>query len=269
MSKVGIIAGNGSLPSLIINSLIKSGDEIYLAAHKGETDQKLLKKSTKSITIKVGQLKKIISFFRSNSVESVVFAGGITRTKLFTNVWLDSKALSIIARTGGVKDDQLLRAIALEFESQGFKVVSPQSLVPELLVQEGLLTRRDLSDEEIEYGRIGWVAAKKLGELDIGQGVAVCEGIVIALEAVEGTDAMLKRAGGLSRKNPITFVKLPKPQQDRRLDLPSIGLNTIKSMVNVGCSALILEHHGAILIDPQEAITLANANRIAIRVLKM
>lgn len=264
-SPVGLVAGNGSLPLAFVQRLRDAGLQAVVVAHIDETDPGIERLAVKTRWIKVGQVKKLLTFLRENGVREVAFAGGIRRPKLFRNLALDSLGLSIVARARSVKDDVILRAVATELESRGLSVISPSVVLTDFVAPPGLMTSRDLSTEELQQARIGWEAAAAVGKLDIGQAVAVGGGIVVAVEAVEGTDAMIRRAGELT-KGGFVVVKRAKPQQDLRLDLPTVGAVTISALADAGGTALVLEAGKAFLLDPTEISRLANGRKIAIRV---
>jgi UDP-2,3-diacylglucosamine hydrolase len=232
-------------------------------AHRGETDPRLESVARCVTWVRVGQLGKTLSTLKRSGVKEVTFAGGITRVSLFGGVRLDLKAIALIARTGSVKDDVILRAIAGEFEREGIRVIAAHRFLNKSVPTEGPLTTRTLSPEERSDAAIGWEAALAIGRLDIGQTVVVTGGVVTAVEAVEGTDRAIRRAGELAGRGGVV-VKLPKPQQDRRLDLPAVGPGTIDTMIAAGATALVVESRGAVFIDPQGVISRAERAGIAV-----
>ncbi len=263
-SPLAVVAGSGLFPRKLIETSLEHGQKIFLCAHQGETDPTLCSLSESSIWIKVGQLGKIIRFLKKQNVRQVIFTGAISRAKLFVSAFPDWTALKVIRRAGSLKDDIILRAITEELEREGISVFSSSDVLTDFLSTEGCYTLRNLSDNEKKNALVGWDAAKTLGSLDIGQTAVVADGLVVALECIEGTDACIKRAGALTSKKPSVVVKLPKPQQDKRVDLPSVGVDTIQTMIDAGATALILESGGAMILNPDEVIKLANKAKIAI-----
>lgn len=270
---IGIIAGNGSLPFECAKAAKAQGLDVYVVAHRGETDPDLISYVTKLDWIKLGQLGKIINLFKKNKVKKVVFAGGIKRVNAFSALSLDWRALGMVARLRTFGDDALLRGIAGELEKDGIQIVSASELVKETSLDAGLLTSRNLSKDEEFDALQGWKISTKIGELDIGQSVICYQGTVLCVEAIEGTDECISRAGKLASsvgklnpgKGPV-LIKRCKPQQDRRLDLPTIGLKTIEKMKENGISALVLEARNSIILDLEQVLKAANQWGIAIRI---
>jgi len=262
-SPVGLIAGNGTFPIEFTENARKSGLSVVAIAHRGETDPALEKLVDSCTWIKVGQLGKIIKVLKKSGVKQAAFAGGIRRTRLFGGVKLDLRALSLIARLKSVKDDVLLRGIAEELEISGVEVFSPGLLLKDSLAGSGLLTKNMLSRQQIEDAVVGWEAAKAMGAMDIGQTVLTADGIIIAVEAVEGTDEAIKRGGKLAEGKAVV-VKVCKPQQDLRLDLPTIGLETIRILKESKIKAIVIETAKTIILQPDEVVRLAESHGIAI-----
>jgi DUF1009 family protein len=265
-SPIGLIAGNGSYPIECARHAKSRGLDVVAVAHIGETSKELESFTTHCCWVKVGELGKIIDTFVSRGVRQVAFAGGITRVKLFGGVKLDARALGLIARVGSVKDDAILRGVASELERSGLTVISASALLQGATLGVGCLTKRRLRESERQDALIGWEAAKIVGSIDIGQTVVVNQGVVVAVEAVEGTDAAIRRAGTLSGKG-ATVVKRCKPGQDVRIDLPTIGRGTIESMVAAGASALVLEAHRSVVLEPDIVAGLANKADICIELI--
>ena len=262
-SPIGLIAGNGTFPIEFALNARERGIEVVAVAHQGETDEKLNTMVHSCEWIKVGELGKLIKVFKDAGVKQAAFAGGIKRVNLFGGVKLDLKGMGLLAKVRSVKDDTLLRGIASEIEKSGIEVFSATEMLSESVVASGYLTRRRLNEKEKEDARIGWEAAKAIGKLDIGQTVVVNQGIVVAVEAVEGTDAAILRAGEVSGKGSV-IVKVCKPQQDLRIDLPTIGSDTIQNMLKVQASALIVEAAKTVILDREELIKCADKGSIAV-----
>lgn len=265
---LGIVAGSGILPSVIAKAMSArpgpDGERAVVAAcHRGETDVDFPKAVQASVWVKAGQLGKIISFFRSQNVSQVVFAGGIKRPNLLRGFWPDLTAVAVMARAGGVEDDKLLREIAREFEKHRMQVLAPHIVLPELLTPTQFSVG-ELSAQQIKDAQLGWRAAQALGELDVGQTAIAHRGMVIALEGIEGTDACILRAGELCGPG-FTVVKRAKPQQDSRLDLPTIGETTIDTLVAAKAGALIIHAGNSLLLNPLEIERKARAAGLTIR----
>jgi UDP-2,3-diacylglucosamine hydrolase len=270
-SPIGLVAGNGSFPLEFLKNAKARGLDVVVVAHVGETDRQVEGLAWHCAWIRVGQVGKLLRTFKRKGVRQAAFVGGIRRARLFGSFRPDLRALSIIARLGSVKDDKLLRAVAAEIEKDGIEVFSASVLLERSVPCVGTLTRRALSEAERSGAAVGWEASKGVGALDIGQTVVVCQGVVVAVEAVEGTDAAIARGGDLAgrrsgrpEKGSLVVVKLAKPQQDLRLDLPAVGVGTISAMKIAGASALVLEAGKAVILNPQEVIEAADMEGIAI-----
>ena len=174
--------------------------------------------------------------------------------------------LKMLARLRSFRDDALLRSLANEFESVGLTVVGVQQLLPEMLAQIGLLATRNLTAAELRDGELGWRVAKELGRLDVGQAVVVKDSVVVALEGIEGTDALIERAGQLTHGAGV-LIKVSKPIQDLRLDLPSFGPNTVGALKRAGITAALLEAGRTLVLDPLAVAREADAAGIAILVI--
>lgn len=264
-SPFGMVAGNGAFPLEVARALKSQGISVYAVAYRGETDPQIEGVVERCEWMAVGQLKRLTSFFVENGVSQVTFVGGISRSGLLKTFRPDVAAIALLARVRSVADDVVLRAVAGELEVKGIAVLAPHAVIPECVPQAGQLTSRALSPSELADARIGWQAAKAIGQAEIGQTVVVCREMVVAVEAIEGTDATIKRAGEIAGKGCVV-VKVSKPQQDLRLDLPAVGEETIHVMQSVGASALVLEAGRAMILGPQAVVYAANQAGIAIAV---
>jgi len=190
-------------------------------------------------------------------------AGGITKGRLFTHLRPDLRALKLLSRMKHVGDDGILRAVAAELEGEGIMIVSPTRYLSELLASEGVLSRRQPTAAEMQDVQFGCMIAREIGKLDIGQCVVVRRQAVLAVEAIDGTDATIRR-GGLLAGDKAIVVKVAKPTQDLRFDVPAVGLGTIEVMREVKASVLALEAGKTLLFDREEALQLADQAKIAV-----
>lgn len=262
-SPLGLIAGNGNFPIEFARNVRAKGRRIVAVAHIGETDQALEKEVSKCIWLKVGQLGKVISFLKKSRADEVAFVGGIVKPRLFGGFKLDMKGLLMLAKLRSFNDDVLLKGVAAEIEKNGIKVVAASDYLQSSIPNTGLLTRRKITTEEHENAVIGWHTAVGVGALDVGQTIVTNQKVVVAVEAVEGTDACLKRAGQLSGKGCVV-VKISKPGQDLRFDMPSIGEDTISAMSAIGATALVIESNKTLILHPDEVVHKANVANISI-----
>ena len=260
---LGLIAGGGQFPLMVAEAARKSDFHIIAVAVHGETDPSLSDKVDKIVWIKLGQLGHLIKAFRKEGVQEALMAGTITKKRMFENILPDLKGLAIMSKLAIFHDDDILRAVANELAKVGIEIVSSTAHLPELIAPAGCMTRRKPDKTENEDICFGWEVAKELGRLDIGQSVVVRSKTVLALEAIDGTDETILRGGRLARKNAVV-VKVSKPGQDLRFDVPSVGLETVKIMSQVKASALAVEAGKTLLFDRSEMVKYADRAGIAI-----
>ncbi len=260
---IGLIAGGGQFPILFAQAAKAKGRKVIAIAHGGETDAEIDKYADVVHWVKLGQLGKVIKYFKQEGVRETVFCGTITKTRIFRDVLPDIRGLTLWNKIDRRLDDAILRAVAGELEQEGIQVVASTCYLEHLLFPAGLLTRKKPSKEQIEDIRFGWAMAREVGRLDIGQCVIVQGRTVLAVEAIEGTDAAIRRGGSLSRHGAVV-VKLRKPGQDFRFDLPATGEQTIISMREVGATVLAVEAGQSLLFDPQQMIQTANQAGIVV-----
>ena len=260
---LGLIAGNGSFPKLFIEEAHKRGREVIAVCHRGETDPTVESLVRSCTWIKVGELGKMIETFRAAKVREVAMAGGITRVRLFGGVKLDARGAQLLYRLKSTKDDVIMRGIAEELGSEGIEVVPSTLYLTEALVREGTLTKSAPNEEEQRDIAVGVAALAAMSAQDIGQLVVVREGVIVAVEAVEGSDATIRRGGELAGKGSVV-VKFAKPTQDMRFDVPIVGLRTIETMIAVKARVLALEAGRCLIMQESEVVQLADRHGISI-----
>jgi len=261
--KIGIIAGGGQFPLLFARAVKRQGLRVYTAAHRGETDESLAGQVDRLQWVRLGQLGKIINFFKEEGVNKTVFIGSITKTNIFRDVRPDLKGLGLWNKIDIKQDDAILRAVADRLEKDGIEVVASTRYVPELLFPSGVLTKKKPTKEQVSDIHFGWRIARAVGDLDIGQCVVVRNQTVLAVEAIEGTDAAIRRGGSLGKEKTVV-VKLRKPNQDLRFDLPAVGEKTIASMQEVKAAVLAVEAGYALFFDREAVIRAADAAGIVV-----
>jgi len=262
-SRIGIIAGGGQFPYLFAEAAKKAGREVVIIGHKGESHPDLEAVADRFCWVKLGQLGKIIKFFQSEKVEETVFLGTITKTRIFRDVLPDLKGISLWNKIDVRQDDSILRAFAGELEKEGIKVLDSTLYLQHLLFPAGILTRKKPTAGQRRDIDFGFQMARAIGKLDIGQCVVVRDMAVVAVEAIEGTDAAIKRGGALARENTVV-VKVKKPDQDLRFDLPAIGPTTIESMLQARAVVLAVEAGQALLFDRETVISQADKAGIVV-----
>jgi hypothetical protein len=261
--KIGLIAGNGQFPFLFAQAAKRKGWQVYAVGYEGETDPIIAQHVEAMEWLYLGQIKRMLKFFRQHEITDGVMIGGITKTRMFTNVRPDIKAIALLAGMRHTHDDALLRAFAELLEKEGIRIHASTFLLPEILAPEGVWTARKLSRSEREDMLLGWHIAKQIGHLDIGQCVVVAGGSVLAVEAIEGTDAAITRAGTLC-KGQAVVVKVCKPNQDTRFDIPAVGMGTIETMQRANIKALAIEAGKAVVFDRDRMIQKANEYKMCI-----
>jgi DUF1009 family protein len=261
---IGLIAGSGRFPLLFAEAAGRAGRRVVAVAHEGETDRSLEAVVASTTWVRLGQLGRIVEALRGGGCSEAVLCGGIRKVSLF-QVRPDWLGLRVLAGLRSFGDDAALRAIAEALEGQGIRIVSPLAIAPGLLARRGPLGRHRLTEEQRRDVEVGLAAARALGSLDLGQTVVVHRGVVLAVEAVEGTDACIARGGELVRGGgrPVV-VKVPKPGQDTRFDQPAIGAGTIGALAAAGCAALAIQAGETLLLGEAELVEAADRAGIAV-----
>lgn len=262
-NKIGIIAGGGQFPLLFTEAAQKLGKYVVVVAHKGETDKKVVKAADSARWVKLGQLGKVISFFKKEGVHEIVFLGPITKTQIFRDLLPDLKGLTLWNKIDKKQDDAILRAIANALAEEGILVIESTIYLQHLLFPAGVLTKTKPNKSQIKDIEFGWRNARAIGELDIGQCVVVRDRAVVAVEAIEGTDAAILRGGELAREKAVV-VKVRKPGQDFRFDLPATGVTTLETLKKVKGAVLAVEAGQSILFDREKMIDQANKSGIVV-----
>lgn len=263
MTAIGLIAGGGQFPLLFAEAARAKGRKVVAIAHAGETLPELEEKADVTYWVKLGQLGKIIKHFRREQVHETVFAGTITKTRIFKDVLPDIKALTLWNKIDRRLDDAILRAVATALEQEGIRVIASTCYLDHLFFPQGVLTRRQPSKEQMEDIRFGWNIAREIGRLDIGQCVVVRDRSVLAVEAIEGTDAAIRRGGNLAGSGAVV-VKLKKPGQDFRFDLPATGVRTIEGLAAVRGAVLAVEAGQSLVFDLEAMVQAAEAAGIVV-----
>ncbi len=246
--RIGLIAGNGRFPIIFADNARKLGHHVSAVAFEGETEPELERHVDRIHWVKIGQLNKLIKAFKADGVRQAVMLGGIKKTYVFSTVRPDFRALALATRLALWKDDDILREIAAELEREGITICESTFGLEGILVEEGPLTSRQPTKTEWSDIRYGWDVAHEIGRLDIGQCVVIKDRVVVAVEAVEGTDGAIKRGGELAKEGAVV-VKRCKPQQDLRFDLPAIGPRTIEVMASVKAAVLAVEAGRTVMLD--------------------
>ncbi len=262
-SPIGLVAGNGQFPIEFAENARARGLTVVTVAIKGEADKRIEALSESTTWVTVGQLGKLIRSLKRAGCRQVAFAGGVTRVNFVDGFRIDWVGLRMLSKLRSFNDDSIMRVIIATVEIGGIQVIGASTLLEKSVPKAGTLTKRGLTRDEIENAKIGWEAARTTGTLDIGQSIVMRNKTIIAVEAVEGTDATIKRAAAVRGEGGV-LVKLAKPIQDLRIDLPAIGVRTIELMHENRITALVIEAGKAIMLDPQGILEAAHRLDIAI-----
>ncbi len=266
--KLGIIAGGGKIPQMLIDHCLSQGKEFVALAIEGNADKNLFKEGVNFPFrwIRIGQAGTGFKYFSEHKVQDVIMIGTIRRPSFFDLV-PDLRTTAFFAKIGAkaLGDDGILRALVKEIEADGMQVKGIHEVMPELLVKEGVLTKRNPSKYDISDIKRGIEAAYELGRLDIGQAVVVQQGLVLGVEGIEGTDELIRRCKDYRRKGGGgVLVKLRKPKQDMRIDLPTIGPRSIERAHESGIEGLVIHAGNGLMVDEKETISLADKYKMFI-----
>ncbi|MCH9019774.1 MAG: UDP-2,3-diacylglucosamine diphosphatase LpxI [Proteobacteria bacterium] len=258
--KLGILAGGGALPARLVAACRESGRDVFVVAHEGISDRSAVENAEHE-WVNLGAVQRTIAALREQAVEEIVLAGPVRRPSL-TSLRLDRRAIKALVGIGGgqLGDNRLLSRIVAVIESEGFRVVGIDDILTELVTPTGAIGAVAPDDGARADIATGCRVAKALGALDIGQAVVTQQGMVLGVEAVEGTDALLARCAGLRREGPGgVLVKLKKPGQEGRADLPTIGPGTVERAREAGLVGIAIEAGGSLIIDRPAVAAAADA----------
>jgi len=271
--RLGLIAGNGRFPFLVLDAARAQGLEVIVAAIKEETFPEIESRGATVHWLSLGELSKLIETFKREGVHRAIMAGQVKHKQIFSSIRPDWRLAKLLLTLGSRNTDSLLGAIAKVLAEEGIILEDSTSMLEPLLSKAGVLTRRPPTEPEqknIDYGR---AVARHLAQFDIGQTVVVAESACVAVEAMEGTDTTIERAGqimGSLESNPsilsraLTVVKIAKPNQDVRFDVPVVGAKTIEVMRNAGATCLAIDAGRCLLLDGTKITSAADAANIAI-----
>jgi DUF1009 family protein len=269
MERIGLIAGNGTFPLLILDAARAQGFEVVVVAIKEEAFPEIEDKGAASVHwLSLGELSKLIETFQREGVRRAIMAGQVKHKQIFSAIRPDWRLAKLLLSLTTRNTDSLLAAVAKVLADEGITLESSTGLLEPLLVKSGVLARRAPTEQErknVEYGR---AVARQLAQYDIGQTVVIAESACVAVEAMEGTDAAIERAGHImgslrgdasTLSRALTVVKIAKPNQDMRFDVPVIGVKTIEVMQAAGATCLALDAGKCLLLDGEKVLDAANA----------
>ncbi len=266
--RIGLIAGNGTFPFLVLDAARALGHPVTVVAIEGEAspgiEQAAARDPAATVTwVSLGQLGKCISVLQRAGVSQALMAGQVKHVKIFAGVVPDRTLLSVLMRLRSKNTDAIISAIADVLEDHGIHLIESTACLAPLLARPGVLTARPPSEEEAADFAFGYRMAEAIAGLDIGQTIAVKDAAVVAIEAMEGTDEVIARAGRLAGRG-VRVVKVAKPNQDMRFDVPVVGVRTIQAMEGAGASALSVDAGKTLLVDGADVLRAADRAGIAV-----
>lgn len=277
--RVGLMAGWGRYPMVLAEAMTRQGFDVFCLGVKGHADPALAEVCAAFDWIGLGKVGRASRYFRRQGVRRAVVAGKIQKHLLFQRGmifkhlpdWRTFRAFyqHFLLRRRDLRDDTLMTALLNVFADDGITFFPPTDLAPELLVKYGQLTLRGPSEAQLRDIDFGWRLAKSIGRLDVGQSVAVKGATALAVEAVEGTDQCIRRAGDLCKQGGFTVVKVAKPQQDMRFDVPTVGLLTLETMLAARATCLAVEAGKTVIVDETEVVRFANKHGIVMVALSL
>lgn len=276
---MGLVAGWGRFPIELAEHARARGRQLVVAAIKSHADEALIPLSSAYRTFGVAKLGAQMRFFQQHGVREVLLAGKLFKDRILFHGWgwmghlPDATCLaalwdSFVSGRADQRDDTLLGSVVRAFAARGMTVIPSSAIAPELMAEEGVLTQRQPSKRERRDIDFGWDIARQMGQLDIGQSVTIRDRTVLGVEAIEGTDALIARMTAVCPRGGFTLVKVAKPHQDMRFDVPTIGLRTIEQMHRAGGSAIAIEAGKTIFVDREATLRRANQLGIALVSLK-
>ncbi|HET7258470.1 MAG TPA: UDP-2,3-diacylglucosamine diphosphatase LpxI, partial [Candidatus Acidoferrum sp.] len=261
----GLIAGNGRFPFLVLEGARSQGIEMAVIALKEEASPELEKAARRVHWVSLGELSKTIDLMHQEGVTQAVMAGQVKHNKIFSSIRPDWKLAKLLFSLPRKNTDALIGAVARVLEDEGIRLVDSTLFLKPLLPEAGVLTRRAPNEHEAEDIAYGRGLAQQIAGMDIGQTVVIADRACVAVEAMEGTDEVIARAARIAAGKPLVVVKVSKPDQDMRFDVPVIGLSTIQQMRDAGATALAVDAARTLLFDKKQLIELADAAGIAIQ----
>ena len=261
--KFGLIAGNGQFPFLVVEGAKKQGASLAVVALKEETDKRIEQVAENVVWVGIGQLGKMISFFKDQGVTQAIMAGQVKHVQIFSGALPDVRMLKMLWNLPKRNTDSLIGGVADEMAKEGIELIDSTYLIQDRLAPDGVLTKRNPSDIERQNIDYGLHLAHEIARLDLGQTIVVRASACVAIEAMEGTDATILRAGELANGK-LTVVKVAKPDQDMRFDVPVVGVPTIETMIKAGATCLSITAGKTLIFDRDEMLKLADANKICV-----
>ena len=264
MIRYGLIAGNGKFPFLILDAARSQGIEMVVIAIQEEASPEIESSAKMTHWISLGQLGKLIKILKAEGIRQAIMAGQVKHKQIFSSIVPDLKLLKLLASLKTKNTNSLIGAVAATLEEEGIQLIDSTTFLKPLLPDPGVLTSRAPDDSESKDIAYGLTIAREIARLDLGQTLVVRDQACVAIEAMEGTDAVIRRAAQLTGNQRTTVIKVSKPNQDMRFDVPVIGVPTMELMAEVNASALAIDARKTLLIDRDKLIACANRHQISI-----
>lgn len=261
--KLGLIAGNGQLPVIWAENAQKSGIEVIAVSLSSDNRKALGKFCKKVYDFGPGEITKISDTLQKEEIKQLTFIGKVHKGLVLKRPKFDARALELLKQAKRLNDDAIMLLAVSELEKIGITVLDQTLFIKNLMVSPGVLGNNQPTKEQEEDAKYGFWVAKAMGQVDIGQTVVVKDKMIMAVEAIEGTDKCIKRGAKIAKKGAVV-VKTAKPSQDKRFDIPAFGLNTLKTMKKYKASVIAVEANETILVDKEEVLRYANANNIVV-----
>lgn len=261
--KQALIAGDGQLPVKMAENAAKNGLEVVCVSLSNDNYKDLKNVCSKVYSAAPGEVAKIKKILQDEEVKQLTFLGKVHKGLILRRPKFDSMALEVLKSVKKLNDDQVMQLIVQELEKIGVTVIDQTLFIKNLMIPAGILGNLKPTEEQINDVQYGYAMAKEIGKLDIGQSVVIKDRMIMAVEAIEGTDKCIERGGKIAKKGAVV-VKVAKPSQDKRFDIPAIGLNTLKTMNKYKVSVIAVEANETIIVEQEKVVDFANKHNIVI-----
>ena len=261
--KQGLIAGDGLLPVIMAQNAKENGFDVVAISLSGDNYKQLKKYCSYVYSFGPGEVQKIADVIEKEEIKQLTFIGKVSKTILLKRPKFDKKAIELMKKAVRLNDDKVMLIIIEEFEKMGVTILDQTLFIKNLMIPSGVLGKIQPTQNQIDDVNYGYWLAKESGKLDVGQSVVIKDKMVMAVEAIEGTDKCIQRGGKLARKD-ARVVKVAKPSQDKRFDIPAIGLKTLKNMKKAKADLIAVEAGETIIVDKDEVIKYADKHNIVV-----
>ena len=262
-SKQGLIAGDGSLPVKMAQYAKENGFEVVCISLSGDNVNQLKKYCTKVYSCHPGEINKIEKILKEEEIKQATFLGKVNKRVLLKLYKFDSRAIELLKSIKRLNDDEVMLLIVREFEKIGITVLDQTIFIKNLMIPAGVLGKHKPTEAQMEDVNYGFWLAKEMGGVDVGQSVVIKDKMIMAVEAIEGTDICIRRGAKLAKRN-AAIIKVSKPRQDKRFDIPAVGMRTLKTMKKYKANLLAVEANETIIVDQEKVVKFADDNNIVI-----